>query len=528
MDTVYLRSNVQVEPLVDHWYAWPHLIPPATAARNLTERHAKIMQSYITAPQIHANAVKNPKMLGGPFIDCGGERVQEIKDLLAMTLRERACLVQLSKALEELDRMLQSKATGECLHLLYAQIPPILKGYVELVYDLNNHPSFRILESLFYRSEFYPRNSQSLMLSQITGDDRPFVLSTPRLSNPEIFHMKLPFADDGVNYLFSAKLEAKPLAELMQRCGVSAECEKLFQSFFTTEKPQKYCRYQGKGVRWRYFGHACILLETPTISLLFDPVLSYTYESGISRFTYDDLPEEIDYVLITHNHQDHVLLETLLQIRHKTKCIVVPRCGGGALQDPSLKLTLENIGFRNVIELDELEMMDFECGSITGLPFMGEHADLNVRSKLAYLVNIRGHKLLFAADSCNIEPALYRHLQRHIGDVRTLFVGMECDGAPLTWLYGPLLTRRIDRAQDESRRLSGSNFAQAIEIVNALNCKEVFVYAMGQEPWLNYVMSIKYTPESNPIVQSNKLIETCRKRGMVAERLFGEREMLLD
>jgi L-ascorbate metabolism protein UlaG (beta-lactamase superfamily) len=393
---------------------------------------------------------------------------------------------------------------------------------------LNNHPSFRILESLLYRSEFYVRDSQSLMLSRITGDDRPFVLSTPRLPNHEICHLKIPFADETVDYLFSAKLEAKPLGELMERCGVAAPDEQLFHSFFTTQAPQRYCPYLGHGARWRYFGHACILLETPTISLLFDPVLSYTYESGISRYTYDDLPEKIDYVLITHNHQDHVLLETLLQIRHKVRAIIVPRSGGGALQDPSLKLTLESIGFRNVIELDELEMMDFECGSITGLPFLGEHADLNVRSKLAYLVNLRGHKLLFAADSCNIEPALYRNLQRHIGDVRAMFVGMECDGAPLTWLYGPLLTRRIERGQDESRRLSGSNFAQAIEIVNALNCKEVFVYAMGQEPWLNYVMSIKYSSESNPIVQSNKLIETCRERGIVAERLFGEREMLLD
>ena len=104
---------------------------------------------------------------------------------------------------------------------------------------------------------------------------------------------------------------------------------------------------------------------------------------------------------------------------------------------------------------------------------------------------------------------------------------MECDGAPLTWLYGPLMSRRLERAQDESRRLSGSNFAQAMEIVRAVNCQEVFVYAMGQEPWLRYVMSLVYTPESSPIVQSNRLLEACRERGIVAERLFGEREMQL-
>jgi hypothetical protein len=50
---------------------------------------------------------------------------------------------------------------------------------------------------------------------------------------------------------------------------------------------------------------------------------------------------------------------------------------------------------------------------------------------------------------------------------------------------------------------------------------------MGQEPWLNYVMSIKYTKDSRPIVHSNRLIQECRSRGMNAERLFGEKEILL-
>jgi hypothetical protein len=77
---------------------------------------------------------------------------------------------------------------------------------------------------------------------------------------------------------------------------------------------------------------------------------------------------------------------------------------------------------------------------------------------------------------------------------------------------------------DHSRRLSGSNFESGIKIVEQFNCKEVYVYAMGQEPWLNYVMSIKYTEESNPIVASNKLIEACRSRGIVAERLYCQKE----
>src|SRR5947209_4065806 len=261
---------------------------------------------------------------------------------------------------------------------------------------------------------------------------------------------------------------------------------------------------------------------------MFDPMMSYTYESNISRYTYQDLPDSIDYVLITHNHQDHILFETLLQIRHKVKTIVVPRNGGGRLPDPSLKLLLQNSGFKNVIEITEMEEINDSGVHITGLPFLGEHADLDILTKMAWLISIGSHSLLFAADSCNIEPRLYEHLHRDIGDVDALFLGMECDGAPLSWLYGPLLTQRVERAMDESRRLAGSNFEQAIAIVELFNCREAYVYAMGQEPWLNYVMSIKYTEQSRPIVESNRLIQTCQERGIIAERLFGEKEILLE
>jgi L-ascorbate metabolism protein UlaG (beta-lactamase superfamily) len=257
-------------------------------------------------------------------------------------------------------------------------------------------------------------------------------------------------------------------------------------------------------------------------------VLSYTYESDISRYTYADLPDRLDYVVITHNHQDHILFETLLQIRHKVQDIIVPRGGSGAIQDPSIKLALEYAGFHNVYELAELETRAIQGGSITGVPFLGEHSDLAVSTKLGYVVQIAHERLMFAADSCNIEPRMYQHVHRTIGDVGTLFVGMECDGAPLSWLYGPLLLQPIERGKDQSRRLSGSDHAQARAMVDQFRCRDVYVYAMGQEPWLNYVMSIKYTEQSRPIVESNKLIEECRSRGIVAERLFGEKEILLD
>jgi L-ascorbate metabolism protein UlaG (beta-lactamase superfamily) len=527
-DLLYLRSNVQVEPLFDQWYAWSHLISPATAARNLTDRHLKIMDSYINAPQVHANAVRNPKLLGGPFIDYGGKRVEEIKGLRDQTKRNRGHLIELSNAIALLEELLRTQAKGFSLQPLYAKVPDPLRGYVELTYDLNSNPSYRIIEPLLYKSRYYDLDAQSLMLSLVTGDERPFVLSTPRLESDSLFHFRVPFDDEVVDELFRLKSRPRPWGEIIDMLRVPESSEPLVRSFLTPEPPPPYSPYRGRGARWRYFGHACILLETPDVNILFDPMLSYTYEADVSRYTYLDLPDSIDYVVITHNHQDHVLLETLLQIRHKVKNIIVPANSGGLLQDPSMKLIFKNIGFKNVIELDDLESVEWEHGSITAVPFLGEHCDLNIRSKAAYVVRVVDRALLFAADSCNIEPRLYEHLYDQIGDVDALFLGMECDGAPLTWLYGPLLTTVIERNKDESRRLAGSNFEQALDLVRRFNCKSAYVYAMGQEPWLGYIMSLKYTDLSRPIVESNRLVRECLSQGICAERLFGEKEIFID
>ena len=148
-------------------------------------------------------------MLGGPFMDFQGSNcVEEIKALRDRTVKDCAELLELSKAITQLDELLASKAKGFCIQDLYAEVPGPLQGYVELVYDLNNHPSFRLLEPLLYKSRYYDRSLQSLMLSTISKDDRPFVLSTPRLSNGHTVELNLPFENESIDALFQMKTKA--------------------------------------------------------------------------------------------------------------------------------------------------------------------------------------------------------------------------------------------------------------------------------------------------------------------------------
>jgi L-ascorbate metabolism protein UlaG (beta-lactamase superfamily) len=530
MPLCYLKSTIKAEPLVWQWYAWPHLIPPINAGCNIVERHLRIMQSYVQNPQIHSQAIKDPKLLGGPFVDLDGQKVDEIKDLINQTKKDCEQLILLSDAFKELDRALQSDAHGDSLDSYYDRIPLPLKGLVELVYDLNGRPSIRLIEPLIYQA-YYSTQNQYIALSETNSDFRKFVLSTPRLHQEDEVYLNAPFSDPKFDRLFKMKNEPQSFDEIKALFEIPESKQPLFQSFFTTTTPSidNDRNYQGEGVRLRYFGHACVLVETKSVSILFDPVVSYPIRTNeVPRYTISDLPDYIDYVVITHNHQDHIMFETLLQLRHKIGAIIIPANHAGALEDPSIKLTLKYTGFVSLIELKEMETVTLKDGEIIALPFLGEHSDLNIQSKLSYCIKLQDKKFLFAADSNNLDASLYDHIFNYIGPIDILFLGMECDGAPLTWLYGPLLSTPLKRTYDRNRTLSGSNCEKAWKIVEKSNCKAAYVYAMGQEPWLNYVMALKYSPDSIQIIESDKFTQMCRENGVESERLFGRKEWILN
>jgi L-ascorbate metabolism protein UlaG (beta-lactamase superfamily) len=525
----YTKPNLVIEPLFDRWYAWAHLISPATSAMNIVNRHLKIMNSYIQNSQIHAAAAKNPKMRGGPFVDFKEPRVEEIKALKEHTIKKHGYQIQFVEAVGELNRMLKSSARGYGMDTLYEKVPDILKGYVELVYDLNNNPSFRFFEKLLYKSKCYDETSQSIALWLTNNDERPFVLSTPRLDEPDVIHVDIPFRSQAIDMLSRMRRTPGDPEAIAEALNIKDKDRALFETFFTREEPMAYERYTGDKIRMRYFGHACILVETKDVSILVDPLISYHgYTTELARYSEVNLPDKLDYVIITHNHQDHILFETLLSLRHKIEYLVVPKGGNGSIQDPNLKLMFTELGFKNVVEIGEFDTLAHGNCQITGVPFIGEHSDLDIRSKICHHVRIGKYTLLFAADSCNVEPRLYHHVFNITGKVDSLFLGMECDGAPLSWLYGPLLTEDLARDMDNSRRLAGSNYTRARAMAEVFNPRELYVYAMGMEPWLEFISSIKYTDESNPIVQSNLLINECLSKNIVCERLYGEKELFYD
>ncbi|MHC3475567.1 MBL fold metallo-hydrolase [Streptomyces sp. 7R007] len=519
----FLRSKAIIEPLVDGFYAWLLSVAPVQASLNLASVQIPLLESYLQSPQVHAAASSNPALRGGYFINVPEDRSGEIRELLSAIKRDRADMLRFAAAIGEAEEIVRQGATGFDLTPLYPKLPPELSGLVELAYDTENQPTMRFIEPLVYASSAYTEDRQSVQLSLETGTERPFILSTPRLPGPDVLDLRIPFRHPGLTELFRSRVHGSTLPRLREALGLDDEQAARMSALLTDAPDLAEDRHIESGGRIRYFGHACLVLQTREAAIVTDPFISAD-SSAQDRYTLRDLPDHIDAVLITHGHQDHIVLETLLQLRGRVGTVVVPRSSRGNLCDPSLGLYLEHIGLP-VTEVDDFAELDVAGMKVTSTPFLGEHADLDIRAKSTYCVRLADRTVFIGADSSGIDPGLYRYMRDRVGRINVAFLGMECAGAPLTWLYKALLTRPVTKRMSDSRTLSGSNAEQAAAIVSELGAKQAYVYAMGEEDWLGHVMATSYNDDSFQLKQVDEFMNWCRENGMTdAGHLYGQRE----
>ena len=64
-------------------------------------------------------------------------------------------------------------------------------------------------------------------------------------------------------------------------------------------------------------------------------------------------------------------------------------------------------------------------------------------------------------------------------------------------------------------------------LIERLGFQSVYVYAMGQEPWLSHILDNELTDESVSLSESRKLMAYCASRGIAAEHLFAQKEILV-
>lgn len=523
----YLRSDTKLELLAFRWYAWPHLITPLQHAMNMAFRHVPLLESYLANPQVHAATVQDPSMLGAPFVDIPPPQSSQARELLQDTGRRGARLIELAQAFKELNRRIQAVATGFSLDGEYERLPAALRGVVELVYDTNSHPRIRLLEELAYlQEELDDGQGQEVCLSNVRDADRKFFLTTPRLKREDALDLPMRFDDPRIDALASLRMRGLPRSQIIAQLQLDPPQAALLDNFLTREAPVRLQpEYTGPGVRVRYFGHACVLVQSAASAVLLDPLTAWERDASGRNLTFNDLPDRIDYAVLSHCHMDHCCPEMIVQLRQRVREWVVPRNVCGELADPSMKLLLKRLGCASVTVCDPLDRLPLVDGELVSLPFPGEHCGLDIASKQSMAVSMRGRRFLFLVDSDAVDAALYSRLARIVPQADALFIGMECHGAPLSWFYGPLLGKATSRRDDESRRGNASNCARALQAIGNIECSDVYVYAMGNEIWNRYLLGLEYSADSIQVTESDKLVDLCRQAGKQAQRLSCSREL---
>jgi L-ascorbate metabolism protein UlaG (beta-lactamase superfamily) len=169
------------------------------------------------------------------------------------------------------------------------------------------------------------------------------------------------------------------------------------QSYKLPSRPEK------SGVL-TFINHSTFLVQLPGITILTDPIFSeragpFEKFGPIKRtrnpgLAFKDLPK-IDVVLISHNHYDHLDLETLIKLNkiHHPVFLV-------ALGD---KLLLEAEGIKNIQELDWWNERVINNNKITFTPAQHWSArglfDKNKSLWGGFFITSPSHKIYFAGDT---------------------------------------------------------------------------------------------------------------------------------
>jgi hypothetical protein len=177
--------------------------------------------------------------------------------------------------------------------------------------------------------------------------------------------------------------------------------------------------------------------------------------------------------------------------------------------------------------VEDLEEIHLEGGKLISIPFLGEHGDLNIRSKTAWYIELYGNNIFAGADSSNLDNHMFKHIHKITHDLDILAIGMECVGAPYTWLYGALNTAPVSSNISKSRRLNGADFEKSKQMINIFNPKKVLIYALGLETWYQYLIGVSYSENSQQIIESDKLAKYCESMNIPVCRLEGKHEIIL-
>ncbi len=201
-------------------------------------------------------------------------------------------------------------------------------------------------------------------------------------------------------------------------------------------------------VRW--LGHANMIFELDGVRFITDPVFGNAapIPGIVSRYTPSPLPRtelpELDFVLITHDHYDHLEYETIRALRDSTVPFVTSLGVGARLRGWGIGAErIHELGWGDAVTLGKLQIQAFTARHFSGRTFAGRNKTL----WSSFVISGPEHKIYLAADG-----GYGKHF-KEIGDQYGPFdlVCMEIDAWNENWPYNHLFPAEAIKAMRELR-----------------------------------------------------------------------------
>ena len=149
-------------------------------------------------------------------------------------------------------------------------------------------------------------------------------------------------------------------------------------------------------VKITLLSHACLLIETPDIKFATDPwIVGPAFASGWWNakeppVDWQKIINDVDFIYMSHNHNDHLNEFTLEQINKNMKFIVPD------FKNKSVERPLNNLGFQNIAPIKPKDTyIEKDCS-------FNIYQSGDDRDDSGLLMNYKGFKFLTSVDSVNL------------------------------------------------------------------------------------------------------------------------------
>lgn len=196
-----------------------------------------------------------------------------------------------------------------------------------------------------------------------------------------------------------------------------------------------------------WFGHSSVFIKTQSATILIDPVFSnhagpipgmIKAFKGSTHYQADDMPD-IDVLIISHDHYDHLDYRTVTKLKNRIKKVVVP-VGVGS--------HFIYWGFKpeNIVELNWNQSYTLPGGlKVTATPARHRSNRTFAEKKTlwaSYVIQANGYRLFYSGDGGY--GSHFKQIGRQYGPFNLAI--MECGQYNQAWLHHHMLPAQTARA----------------------------------------------------------------------------------